>query len=243
MSFASSDPHVSSLDDSPVLGYRRISVSAVIALVLGIASALALVHPFLWTVPAAAVVVAIFALRAIANESSMLTGRGLALTGLALALVFGMWAPARTLSRQWQLYHQARVFADEWLALVHEGKLYEAHQLTVPHAERQIANADLAPIYEQSADVKAGYDRFFSERPAKTLARLGKRATYTYIGGAGISPREFITEHIALDYRVVYEEGGRERTLPIRIVLDRDQGPDQEYRWLIRAVNDPNAVE
>lgn len=242
MSFASSDPHVSSLDEKPLTGYRGISVAAVLTLVLGSASALALVHPLLWVLPPLTVAVAVVALRAIDAEGSMLTGRGLALAGMSLALVFGLWAPARVLSRQWQLYRQARVFADEWFELVRTGKLPEAHQLSLPHADRQLPGTLLSSVYEKSLDAGAKLKSFYEEKPAKTIAALGDRATYRFRAGAGIAPREFITEHIALDYVVTYEEDGREKTLPVRIVLDRDEGDNGRFRWRVRAINDPNRI-
>src|SRR5688500_10904316 len=97
----SDQPHVSSLDETALASYQGVSIMAVLALLLGVASALALVHPFLWVVPPVAVVLSILAIRAIDAPDSNLTGRRLAIAGLALALLFGLWAPSRVLTRQW----------------------------------------------------------------------------------------------------------------------------------------------
>lgn len=243
MSFASSDPQISSLDEKPLTGYRGISVAAVLTLALGIASSLALVHPFLWVVPLITIVTAVAALRAISIEGSNLTGRGLALAGMSLALLFGLWAPTRVISRQWQLYHQGQVFAEEWLDLVRAGKLQEAHQLALPRAERQPPGTKLETVYEQSEDLKKRFKNFFAEKPVKTMAARGDQATYAYAGGMGVSPREFLTEHIALGYTMRYEDNGQPRTQPLRIVLDRDESDTSRFYWRVREIADLNRAD
>ncbi|MCP3691327.1 MAG: hypothetical protein GY917_03950, partial [Planctomycetaceae bacterium] len=70
-------------------GYRAVSRSAVIALLLGVSSALAPVYIVFWVFPLATITVAVLALRGINRVDSNLTGRGLPLTRLLLALSFG----------------------------------------------------------------------------------------------------------------------------------------------------------
>lgn len=234
----SDQPHVSSLDETALASYQGVSIMAVLALLLGMASALALVHPFLWVVPPVAVVLSILAIRAIDAPDSNLTGRRLAIAGLALALLFGLWAPSRVLTRQWQLYRQARAFADDWLELIRQGELQAAHQLTLPHIERQKPGVSLEKIYSESDEAKNRYQNFFGDKPAKTIAALGDEATYEYAGGNGVA-RETFSEHVALSYRVRHAENGREREFPIRVVLDRQEGKEGRFYWLVRAVNDP----
>jgi hypothetical protein len=244
MSFTSDQSHVTSLDETAVASYRGVSVLAVLTLILGLASALALAHPFLWVLPPATLVIGWLALRAIGVEGSNLTGRGLALLGMALAMVFGVWAPAQILTRQAKIYAQARVFADEWLELIRAGKLHAAHQLAVMEIERQTPGTDLEKYYQESAAAKSQLQHFYEEKPLKLMAEQGTLATYEYLGGDGISPREQTTEHIALLYLMRYPEDGREREQKIRIVLDRQElVGHREYLWHLRAVNDPNRVE
>jgi hypothetical protein len=240
----SMEPHVSSLDEKPLAAYRGVSVTAVIALTLGVASVLALVHPLLWAVPPIAIVVAVVAIRTIDAPDSNLTGRNLALTGLAIALVFGLWAPTRILTRQAKLFSQARSFADEWFELVRTGKLHEAHQLSLSPIERQKPGTSIEAAYGASAELKKMNKDFWSSSPVvRQLADLGEQATYEYVGGEGVSPREFVTEHIALNYRVRYNENGQERILPIRIGLDRNStGEKTRYTWRVRGLADPNRV-
>lgn len=242
MSSASSDPHISSLDERPLSGYRGVSVAAVLAGLLGVASALALVHPLLWIVPLVTIVVALVALRAIQRDGSNLTGSGLALCGLALALLFGLWAPARLLSRQWQLYHQAQVYADEWLELIRQGKLHEAHQLALQPVERQPAGTKLEPIYGQSEQLTKRYKTFYSESPLKKMAAAADKASYHFLGGDGIAPPEHSTEQVALKYEMQYENAAQARSQTIRVVLDREETENGSFVWRISEIADPNRV-
>ncbi len=241
MSSASHEPHVSSLDEKAVTTYRSISVTAVLALLFGCASALALVHPFLWVIPAVAVVTAIFALRAIANEGANLAGRGLAIAGLILALFFGGWAPTRIVTRQWHLYRQARPYADQWLELLRAGKIYEAHQLMQAADERQKPGTSLEVFYKNSADARKQLDGTFELRPALTMRTLAGDATYEYQGGDGVSPEDpGRTELVALRYLMRYREHGLDKETPIRVVLRRSVSHEPgDFYWSIRGVVDP----
>lgn len=239
MAFSSDQPRVHSLDETQVAGYRRISVAAVFAVILGAASALALAHPLLWTLPAVAVIVALVALRAIHTEGSNLTGHNLAAMGLALGLLFGLWAPSRVLSRQWHLQTQARQFAEEWLELVRAGDLHQAHEFTLRHIERQKPGINLEAFYANSEPAGKQYELFLSTNPMKRMAALKDQATYEFAGFRGID-LEHATEHITLTYRMRYEENGKERSQPIAITLDRDRlERSRDFLWRVRTVSDP----
>lgn len=240
MSSASDTPHVSSLDEKPLTAYRGVSVAAVLALALGLACSLALAHPFLWVLPPVTIAIALIALRAIHAEDSTVTGHWLAVIGLLLALIFGLWAPARVISRQAHLYRQGRQFADQWLELVRAGKLYDAHQLTLPHNERQRPGVVLEKVYSDSAEAHRNFDTFVTAKPMKTLAAVKDSATYTFVAGDGVPPREYTTEHVALRYTMRYTENGREREMPLRLVLDRDESERGRFYWRIRGISDPN---
>lgn len=242
MSSASHQPTVSSLDETAVTTYRSISLAAVLALVFGCASALALIHPFLWVIPAVAVVIAIVALRGIAREGANLTGRGLALTGMVLALFFGTWAPTRIITRQAHLYRQARPYADQWLELMRAGKILEAHQLMQLAGERQKPGASLEVFYKNNADARKQLEHSFELKPALTIRSQAGNATYQYLGGDGVSTDDGgHSEFISLRYLMRYEEHGLTKETPVRIVLQRgDSEQPGVYYWSIRAIVDPN---
>lgn len=69
--------------------------------------------------------------------------------GLAIAIsafTIGL-APVRSAVEQNYLFGAARKTGDQWLQLLAEDRLYEAHQLTMPATERQPADADLETYY------------------------------------------------------------------------------------------------
>jgi hypothetical protein len=217
---------------------------AIGALLLGLAAPLALVNPLLWCVPAAAVIFSLIALRAINAEGSSLTGRNLALVGLALALVFGLWAPSRHYSRQWRLYSQAHVFADEWLALIHDGKIEQAHQLTLMEVERQRPGTSLAKFYADSQDAKASLAYFRKDKPLKTFIDLGDKATYVFQRGDGIPPPEHARQQVVLAYVARWTEDGALREHPFRIALERQTLLDtNQHLWRVLMVADPHRAE
>ena len=70
--------------------YRPISTLAVLSLVAGCSSVLALINQILWVVPLLAVSLSIAAIRDTSTQGSQKSGRGIALIGLALSVGFGV---------------------------------------------------------------------------------------------------------------------------------------------------------
>ena len=68
--------------------YVAVSATAVAALLLGLASCLAVLGTLLLIIPAAAIIVAVLAIRQINHSAGTQTGKGLALLGLILAMAF-----------------------------------------------------------------------------------------------------------------------------------------------------------
>ena len=70
--------------------YRPISTLAVLSLIAGCSSVLALISQILWVIPLLAVGVSIAAIRDTSVQGSQKSGRGVALIGLALSVGFGV---------------------------------------------------------------------------------------------------------------------------------------------------------
>ena len=70
--------------------YRPISTLAVLSLIAGCTSVLALINQILWVVPLLAVGLSIAAIRDTSFQGSHKSGRGIALIGLALSVGFGV---------------------------------------------------------------------------------------------------------------------------------------------------------
>jgi hypothetical protein len=75
--------------------YVAVNGTAVFVLILGLASALALMAELLLIIPIAAIVAAVVALRQISHSNGTQTGKGLVILGLLLALGFGGFVVTR----------------------------------------------------------------------------------------------------------------------------------------------------
>ena len=76
--------------DNEISSYRAVSGSAVLAILLGVLSALSFANNWFWMASAGAVVLGILALRAIQRQPEALTGGKMARAGMVLGLVFGI---------------------------------------------------------------------------------------------------------------------------------------------------------
>ncbi len=105
--------------ESDELGrYTSLSSLAVCALLLGLASPVALFAPLLAVVPTAGILCALFALVRINTSAGGLSGKKLAYWGLALSVLCVVAAPMRVQMRDSVYGRQADAAARQWLELV-----------------------------------------------------------------------------------------------------------------------------
>src|SRR5262245_37329808 len=124
----------------PELEYREVDKPAIIGLLLGLLSPLALIDVPGWIVPVLGVLFNTVVLWRLG--SSVRIGRGAALAGLALSCVFGIAPIARTAVAHMLLTPQGRPIADQWFAFLREGNPEKALQLTfVPDARQNTDDA------------------------------------------------------------------------------------------------------
>ncbi|MCC7083821.1 MAG: DUF4190 domain-containing protein [Pirellulales bacterium] len=155
--------------------YRAVSGLAILALALGIASAAAMVGPVLWLVPLLAIITALVAMRRI-SASEELTGWYIALLGLLLAILFGVAAPARTLSRQYWLACRAEAFSGKFLEFLQHDKPYAAHQLRERSGVRKPLNEALPEAYNNDPESQKSFAKFVAEEPMKSLLEAGQKS-------------------------------------------------------------------
>lgn len=176
--------------DSSDSDYRAVSISAVAGLLLGLASVSAFLHPLLWLIPLLAAGVCLFALAQLRRYAPGLTGRGAAVTGLSLALVFGIAAPIHAALHRAMIDREAKRVGLLWLADVRAGKLYEAHQMTVDPEVRLPVTDNLAASYRELPKAQADYENFekselireLGSLPGSVQARFYKIETYFEAG-------------------------------------------------------------
>src|SRR4051812_41871646 len=177
MSASTANPQQTLLpDEQPLAGYRSVAPSALMALGLGIASALILTTPLLAPLPVAAIAVAAIALRAIRLSGGQLIGQAPAITGLCLAAFFLGLGMAQQFSRQSVLETRAREMGDIFLNLLQDGKSQEAHQFRQPAGARITSPEAIAEHYEKNPEAAKELQGFISLPGVKDLIVLSRAA-------------------------------------------------------------------
>jgi hypothetical protein len=213
--------------------YRSVSVAAVFALVLGLLSPLAVLHPVLWAVPLAGIVVGLFALFQLRSGAGQLTGRRAAVWGLALCAVFGAAGPARYLSRQSLVRREARQMADQWLGYLRAGDQYKAHQLIFDPGHRAPLDDALPRYYERNREERTSLAGYVVEEPMKTLLALGDKARIENVGAIE-HQSEGQRDVVVQQYRVSYPEAGQTRQFYVQVALTRQlYGRDRLGQWSV----------
>ena len=238
------DVTLSAPDPSDLRQYRDVSRLAIFALLLGLLSPLALMHPMLSAVPLAGVVVASAALVTLARRSEELTGRQMALWGLALALFFGSWSMGQTSLRSWILQSQARSLADHWLTLWQQGEFAAAHQLIMTPGDREPAGADLREIYRTLPVFREGLESFLGIPPRSYLGEMHKHGgDFRYQGiDYHVQESQFV-DLFGVLYALRWEEAEGAVQQRIRITVSRTtfEGSDQ-VDWYIKDISHPDAL-
>jgi hypothetical protein len=229
---------LSAAEEADLVRYGAISPLAIGALVLGVLSALSLTTLLALFVPVVAVLVALVALRQIGKSNGAIVGRWAALTGLALALVFASTAIGRLVSREFILRAQARQFADQWLQIVREGKLQQAHQLQLPPGERQLAGVSLAQFYANSPAARDQFAALFRGDPLRDIARDGKQSSLRFVR---YGQHYALTGLDQLELFYQLHSPVSEKRREFMVVVERmTQGKGSPGTWRLNQVRDPS---
>ena len=241
------EPSFSSTDAVDVAEYPRVNRAAVMALLLGLVSAGALANPLLWFLPLAGIVLAIIALRLIARSDEAVLGRRAALIGLVLSLVFITWAASQHFVRQELLYRQAREHAEYWLGLVLEGRLHEAHQLTLAKDHRQSPNANLNEMYLDKSDLLESFEAFCDQSPMSKVIELGSKGRMRFVSREGIEsdkPIGSIVDIVTQQFAIDSAEGDTSQTIPLAIGIAKSRlRRTGEAHWVIKGITDPSELK
>lgn len=220
-----------------VTEYRSPQPLAVLALVLGLLSFLAVFRPLFWIVPLLALIFGMIGLWLLSGDPGKV-GRKAAIWGIALALLFGAWGPSRYLSRQWWLSRQARVYADTWLELIRQEKFREAHQLHGRQAELASEGVTLDEFYRTDKYAQTDYHVFFGSEPLKSLSELAKNAQIVFERTEDYET-EVNFDRVTFRYRVTANRDEREYSLPIRLVMRREPILETaDSQWFVESVQE-----
>lgn len=212
----------SAASDESLPQYRSISLWAILAIVLALASGLAVVITMFVAVALAAVLVAVIALAKIAANSETLSGRRLALAALFLAVFFAIFAPARLWMRAQLLQQRAQQLAEAFLDLLHERKFQEAHQLStlklhVAPPPTEMSEASLEPDKLTPEDLR----EFEKTQTIQNIKRIDHQFSYQF---EAVEPGASSTEYetFVLRYRIVPDASTGKEPFRVWITVVRE---------------------
>ena len=156
-------------------GAPRLSAWAVVALVAGLASAVAMISPMLWSVAGAALVLCVVVKIHLSHHRGNLGGSQLATIGLALSLIFVTAAPARQFLRQWNIRQQSADVGSEWLHYLIRKEPYNAYESMRPVSMRRPLSSQLEWQYTADKNEAQAYSYFLNNPLVKAISLLPPR--------------------------------------------------------------------
>lgn len=231
------DEHADPGLDEPELSpeYRAPQPLALLTLVLGCLCFLALYRTTLWIFPLVTLVLGFISLRALAANPERI-GRKAAWLGILLAAFFLTWAATSHYVHEAWLVNHARQYADSWLELLKEQKLKEAHQLHVSRGKRAEAGSSLEEFYRKQRYAQSDYESFYDKEPLKELVQFAPHAEFIFDSSRD-RVSDVHTERVVLRYLARYEEQGKTREMPLRVLMlrtiDLSTG---DYYWEVEGV-------
>jgi hypothetical protein len=217
-----------SLDDTESqLDYQSLEPRAVVALLLGLVSALALVAAAWWFVPILAAIVAWAALVRIRRDGR--PGRTLALVGLALAAFWGTMGVARVVATQWILVGQARAVSDQFVGYLHEGSPEKALMLTLMADFRHPVDEGLWSFFRSNAEMRGELKKMAALPAVRLILNAGDSAQVRYYGVQGVSVGHDHA-HVTLIYTVTFDDPAdqKKKTYFFAVRMERKEPKDPE---------------
>lgn len=163
-----------------------VSRMAIVSLILGLISTVVLLNSDLMVLPVLAVSIGLAAYW-LTSRDDALSGRTLALIGIAVAMASGVWSVTNTRLRNVHFFHAGGQFAEHYLDTLARGKVLEAFELMEEETSRQVAGASLEDYYD-SLDKMAriGLDTFKKEDNVVRLMKIGTKATWRFQRGVSV---------------------------------------------------------
>jgi hypothetical protein len=236
------DVHMSDARDAELSTYRPVTWEAVLGLIVGLASPLALVDWFLWAVPAVGLLLSWRALRRIARDPSALAGRKMALVGLILSLGFGAAAPSDWLVYRWNACREARGFAEAFFRYIAQDEPQKAFQFLLPGAQRQPLDNQLWGFYNHNEKMRKGLEGFVRPSTAESpnvprvLLALGPKATVRFYQTVEQDRMDDKTYKVVQLFAVSYDDDGEKKSFFVKVAMIRERVPPDGVAWRIFGV-------
>jgi hypothetical protein len=226
------DVHITDSQDAELAAYRALCGQAVLGLIFGLLAPLAMVDPMLWSVPLLGSLLSIGALRRIKRLAPELTGRKMALGGLALSLVFLTAAPANWLAYRKMVRDEARQFSALWFKYLTHDEPQKAHQLTVAPQSRQPLDENLWAVYRAVPRLREELENYVNAPLTRTLLALGPKARVRFYQAADQAHQNDMNR-VDQWYAVTYEEEGERKSFFVRVGAMRTKLKGGRAGWRI----------
>lgn len=120
-------PAQRSVIENEIPTYRAVSTLAIFALICGLLAFFSFTSSVFYLFAVLAVVLGVWADRAIQRKPDALTGRGLARAGIALGLIFGLSIATITTVQEYLLKREAGLFAVQYAKMLKESPLADLY--------------------------------------------------------------------------------------------------------------------
>jgi len=227
-----------SAENEDLLEYRELSRLAIGGMVLGVLSVLAIFTSVLWVVPVLAIVLSLVAYYQI-DKSEVLTGKGMALIGMALAAIWLGIGVTQGSVRDRVMMNQSREMARGWLDLLLEKRTMEAHQLTMRANARQTASTPLDGYYQSDDMVQEDLLSFETQDAVKAIqeweggpleAKFQHDVTTSMYEGVHYGRHAF---------QIIDQESGQP-LWDVEVVMKRERGygdKQNEFYWIAETIS------
>jgi hypothetical protein len=224
--------HITDSEDAELAAYRALSAQAVLGLIFGLLSPLALVDPMLWWIPMVGVLLSGLAIRRIKKDDS-LTGRKMAAAGLVLSVVFATAAPTDWLLYRRMVRNEARQISSLWFQFLAQDEPQKAHQLTLAPAVRQLLDHRLWAFYRNDPKLRQALEGYVKAPTIRALLALGPKAQVRFFDTAGQIRDENDDDVVTELYAVTYEEEGEKKSFFVAVQAVRHKLATGEAGWRI----------
>jgi hypothetical protein len=205
-----------------VIEYRSVEPWAILALVLGFLSPLAMLGTLWALVAGAGVLASLVALARIRADSGKI-GRIVALSGLCLSVTFGVAPAAQWAASNLVLRNQPRAMADQFFEFLRQNQPEKAMMLRVASDHRMSLDDShsiwLSMRYDQEAATQM--QQFVQTSLIRKLLELGKRAEAKYYRTTVVATDSdrAIVDYV---YTVTFtDDDGRKKTFLVGILMER----------------------
>jgi hypothetical protein len=227
-------------DDPPEISeYRTMSALAIVSLLFGLAAPLCFWAPLLMAIPLVGAALALIALRRIAVRDGALTGRGVALTALALCLFSAAASISHDRVTRHLFSNQAEELARQWIELLLNGKTQVAFGLTVDGTR-----PPAPPGPGEPAPKETPIQAFTNAPSVQALVAAGPDSTVRFERTLSYSPLSSGQVVIEQEYSV--NPGASANSQPnnvIRVALNLQRSRlagETNLHWLVLSFRDAN---